>query len=375
MDLSREEEKLLESDNPAVAKCMEILVALGEIFGADRLIPIVSAHISGISYENIGEEGLEWLKSLKAKVKVKTTVNPAGMDSERWGEMGIDEDFARKQTEILKALVDLGAELTLTCTPYYVYKPNFGDHLAWAESSAVVYANSVLGAMTNRESGISALASAIIGKTPRYGLHVKENRAPTVLVKVKEDLNPSALGVVLGRELDGIPIFEFGRKLRDHELKQLGASLASTGNVAIFHVIGQTPEWRDFEIPKEKLEVDEADVRDECDPDLIALGCPHLSSEEIMEVLRFVERRGRPKIPVWIFTSRHVYEEMKEVVEKLERCGIKVFRDTCMVVSPATEKFECVMVDSGKALTYLPKLRGVKAMFGTTEECLRRAFE
>ncbi len=375
MHLTRDEEELLESDNPAVAKCMEILVALGDIFGADRLIPIKSAHISGISYRNIGEVGLEWLKGLRARVCVKTTLNPAGVDLEKWREMGVDEDFVEKQVEIIKTFERLGAEITLTCTPYYLQRPSFGDHLAWAESSAVVYANSVLGARTNRESGISALASAIIGKTPRYGLHIKENRAPTVFVRVRGDLNPSAVGYKLGSEIDGVPIFEFERRLSDDELKQLGASLASTGNIAIFHIIGQTPEWREFEVPKERVEIDEAEIADMCEPDLIALGCPHLSEREILEIHRIVERYGHPKREIWLFTSRHVYCRVRDVVERLERRGIRVFRDTCMVISPATERFECVMVNSGKALTYLPKLVGVRAVFGSTVECLRRAFE
>ncbi len=375
MNLSKDEEKLLESDNPTIAKCMEILVALGEIFGAERLIPIKSAHISGISYKNIGEEGLEWLKSLKARVRVRTTLNPAGMDLERWKDMGLNDRFVKKQIEVIKALESIGAELTLTCTPYYIHKPSLGDHLAWAESSAVVYANSVIGARTNRESGISALASAIIGKTPYYGLHVKENRAPTILVKVKGDLNPSIVGYKIGSEIDEIPIFDFERRLSDVELKQLGASLASTGNIAMFHVIDQTPEWREFDIPNEKMEVDRVEIKDDCEPDLIALGCPHLSEEEIREIARIIERYGKPKKPVWLFTSRHVYNKLRHVIEKLESKGIKVFRDTCMVVSPATERFECVMVNSGKALTYLPKLRRVKAIFGSTHECIRRAFD
>ncbi len=375
MDLSREEEKLLNSDDPTLAKCMEILVALGEIFEADRLIPVTSAHVSGISYGNIGEEGLEWLKGFRAKVKVRTTLNPAGMDLDRWREMGISEEFFRKQMEVLEALKRIGAELTLTCTPYYINRPSFGEHVAWAESSAVVYANSVLGARTNRESGISALASAIIGKTPRYGLHVKENRAPTILVRVRGDLDPSYVGYVVGGEVEGIPIFEFERRLSDDEMKQLGASLASTGNVAMFHVKDQTPEWDDFEIPREKMEVDGRDIGDECDPDLVALGCPHLSEREIIFIADIVERLGRPKREMWLFTSRHVWFRLKGLIERLERRGIRVFRDTCMVVSPATERFDCVLVNSGKALTYLPKLRGVRAMFAPTCECVRRAFE
>ncbi len=375
MFLTKEEEKLLERGD-GVSKCMEILVALGEIFGAERLIPIKHAHISGVSYQNIGDEGLEWLKNLNVNFAVKTTINPAGMDLERWREMGIDESFAKKQIELLNVFKEMGAELTLTCTPYYIYKPSIGEHLAWAESSAVIYANSVLGARTNRESGISALASAVIGKTPYYGLHIKENRAPNILVKVECDCDPAILGYKMGSEIEGIPIFKFNRMLSDDELRALGASLASTGNIAMFHVVEQTPEWDQFEIPREKVSVDKADLKFECNPDLIALGCPHMSKSEILDVYRIVEKMGgKVKTEFWIFTSRYVYDSMKDVVNRLEKRGIKVFKDTCMVVSPATERFECVMTNSGKALTYLPKLRGVTVMYGSLEECVKKAFE
>ncbi|WP_456328026.1 aconitase X catalytic domain-containing protein [Archaeoglobus sp.] len=375
MFLTKEEEKLLERGD-GVSKCMEILVALGEIFGAERLIPIKHAHISGVSYQNIGDEGLEWLKNLNVNFAVKTTINPAGMDLERWSEMGIDESFAKKQIELLNVFKEMGAELTLTCTPYYIQKPSIGEHLAWAESSAVIYANSVLGARTNRESGISALASAVIGKTPYYGLHIKENRAPNILVKVECDCDPAILGYKMGSEIEGIPIFKFNRMLSDDELKALGASLASTGNIAMFHVVEQTPEWNHFDIPREKVSVDKADLKFECNPDLIALGCPHMSKSEILDVYRIVEKMGgKVKTEFWVFTSRYVYDSMKDVVNRLEKRGIKVFKDTCMVVSPATERFECVMTNSGKALTYLPKLRGVTVMYGSLEECVKKAFE
>ena len=143
MYLTKEEERMLNSENETISKAMEIIVKIGELFGAEKLIRIESAHISGISYQNIGDEGLEWLESLKAKVRVKTTINPAGMDLKRWRDF-VDEKFYEKQLRILNALRRIGAELTLTCTPYYIHKPNLGEHLAWAESSAVVYANSII---------------------------------------------------------------------------------------------------------------------------------------------------------------------------------------------------------------------------------------
>lgn len=374
MHLTKDEEALLES-NSSVAKLMGILVALGKIYGAERLIPIHSSHISGISYQNIGDEGLEWLESLNAKVVVKTTVNPAGMDLVKW-EVMVDKDFYSKQIRIIKALEKIGAEISLTCTPYYLYDVKFGMHLAWAESSAIIYANSIIGARTNRESGISAIASAVIGKTPYYGLHIKENRAPNVLIKAA-NFDPSALGYHVGRILkhDQIPIFRFEKTLSKDELKSLGAALAATGNVAIFHVENQTPEWKNFEIPKEKIEIDGFEIKNECEPDLIAIGCPHLSKDELLQVLKLLEKEKKTvKRELWLFTSRYVANKNKEIVEKIESFNAKVFCDTCMVVSPITEKFECVMVNSGKALTYLPKLRGVKVKFGSLKECIKTAF-
>lgn len=375
MHLTREEEKLLESSNETLRKCMEILVALGEIYGAERLIEIKSAQISGISYDNIGDAGLEWLEGLEGKVRVRSFMNPAGMDVERWREMGIKEVFYEKQMRVIKALEKLGVELTLTCTPYYLETPSYGDHLAWAESSAVAYANSVIGARTNRESGISALASAIIGKTPYYGLHIKENRAPELRVIIK-NTDPAYAGYELGKIVGSkIVLAEFDRKLSRDELKAFGAALAASGGAGMFHVKEQTPEWNDFEIPAEKIEL-EAEIRkSDCEPDLIAIGCPHASFEELKLIDEYLAKHGKVRKEVWIFTSRRNVQKYRDIVESLEKKGVKVFADTCMVVSPATEKFSCVMVNSGKAFEYLPKLRGVNAIFGSLEECLRRAVE
>ena len=372
MFLSKDEERLLENGDYTTRKCMEILVAVGKIFDADRLIEIKSAQISGISYDNIGEAGLEWLESLNAKVKVPTLCNPAGMDLIRWREMGIDGDFYEKQVRVINALKKLGVTPTLTCTPYYLIEVKYGDHLAWAESSAIVYANSVIGARTNRESGITALASAIIGKTPNYGLHIKENRAPQVRVIVGE-IDPAIAGYEAGRIVeDKIPFVEFKKKPDADGLKAFGAALAASGGSPMFHAKGITPEWRDFEIPSEKIFIDGSEL-EKCEPDLIAIGCPHLSREELKNVCDLLSKMGRVKKPLWIFTSRRIAQENKEIVEKIEKFGAKVFSDTCMVVSPATRRFECVMTNSGKALEYLPKTKGVRATFGNLRECIEVA--
>jgi len=370
MHLTKEEEKMLNSDNETLRKCMEILVAVGETNDAERLVEITSAHISGVSYDNIGEAGLEWLESLEGKVKVPATVNPAGMDLKKWKEMGISEDFYEKQMRVLRVFEKLGVELALTCTPYYLSRPKYGEHIAWAESSAIVYANSIIGARTNRECGPCALAAAIVGKTPYYGLHVKENRAPTITVKIKGDL--AAAGYIGGEELKNeIPYFVFDREVPEYELKLLGAALAASGNTAMFHAEGITPEWKDFEKPSEKIEI-VGELRTECEPDLITIGCPHTSKEELELILKLLKGRKVRK-EFWIFTSRKISGESSDLVEKLESLGVKVFNDTCMVVSPATQRFECIMVNSGKAFNYLPLMRKVEVTFGDLKTCVEKA--
>ncbi|MDI3498940.1 aconitase X [Archaeoglobus sp.] len=370
MYLTKEEERLLESENDTIRKCMEILVAEGEANEAERLVEVKSAHISGVSYDNIGEAGLEWLESLDAKLKVPATLNPAGMDVERWREMGIDEEFYEKQMRVLRVFERLGVRMTLTCTPYYLLRPEFGDHLAWAESSAIVYANSIIGARTERESGPSAIAAAIIGKIPYYGVHIKENRAPTIFVRLKGDL--AAAGYKAGRELrDQIPYFVFDRSVTEEELKLLGAALAATGNTVMFHAENYTPEWKDFEKPAEKIEVDDRLER-ACEPDLITIGCPHASVRELETILKLMGGR-KAKKEFWVFTARDVARKAEKIVQKLEELGVKVFSDTCMVVSPATSKFRCIMVNSGKALYYLPNKRDVDVAFGDLRKCVETA--
>ncbi len=365
--------------------CMDIVETMARIFNARRLVEVRSVHISGISYQNIGDAGLEWIEELSESVKfrVKATVNPAGMDIERWKEMGITPEFYEKQMRILKALKRMGARLEMSCVPYYFERLKCGDRIAWAESNAVIYANSVIGARTNRESGITAIASAVTGLTPEYGMHLDENRTPDVAVKVElsREGDAALAGCIVGRIECDVPYLIPKVEMKESELKAIGAAMAASGGKAMFHVEGQTPEWDNYEKPEAIEVVSEEDVREMREelsptetPDLVAIGCPHAYAGEIVRISRFVDKE-KFRIPVWVFTCRRLLrnEAIRLAVEKIERAGGKVFCDTCMVVSPATEQFDYVMVDSGKALTYLPKLRGVRVCFGGLEECLRVA--
>src|SRR5438094_7766928 len=169
MRLTRDQRRLRDEGTPSQRKAMQILLALGGLSEAKRLVPITSAHVSGASYKMIGDPGLEFLEDFArdARVAVPTTVNPLGTDLAQWRDLGIPAEFADKQERIARAYGSMGVRPSFTCTPYLVgARPAFGEHVAWAESNAVCFANSVLGARTNREGGPSALAAAIDGATP-----------------------------------------------------------------------------------------------------------------------------------------------------------------------------------------------------------------
>jgi predicted aconitase len=248
MFLTKQEERILVGEEGVGRqRAMELLVALGKIYSAERLVPIASAHLSGVSYKTIGDGGLDFLveMSLDAKVSVKTTLNPAGMDLDRWQEMGVRREFAEKQRTIINAYGRLGVETNCTCTPYLTGNvPKPGQSVAWAESSALSFVNSVLGAKTNREGGPGALAAAIIGKTPLYGLHLDENRLPSIIVEadVNDEITDySLLGHAVGQKIGmAVPFFR-GIHPDVDGLKTMAAAMAAAGSVALFHIEGVTP--------------------------------------------------------------------------------------------------------------------------------------
>ena len=377
MHLTREEEKILEGEKgEGPAKAMELLVAIGKIYDADRLIPIESAQIAGVSYKTMGDAGLQFIQDFAqiAKVKVEAMLNPAGMDLQ---EKNYESDgFRKKQSQLVNAYRQLGIELTCTCTPYLIgNRPGLGDHLAWSESSAVSFANSVLGARTNREGGPSALMAAVIGKTPNYGLHLKENRKPDIVYEVNDEVPYSLLGYLVGRETgEKTPYFK-GLKPSEDDLKTLGAAMAATGSVALYHVEGRTPEADDFstenlekiEIEKEDIDVIRDELKTRSQPDVVVIGCPHLSKNEIDEIgKRLKGKEKKDGLDLFVYTSRKVKEESREAVAEIERFG-KVISDTCMVVSPLEESYDVAATNSGKAAAYLPKLADQKIIYADLE--------
>jgi len=382
MYLDPEEEKILAGENGETRqKMMELLVALGTVFGAERLVPIRSAQVSGASYKTIGEYGLAWLSSLHARAVVPAVLNPIGMPRERWKEMGVEPVFAERQQAVIEAYERLGVNLECTCTPYYLHETSFGDHLAWSESSAVSYANSVIGALTNREGGPGALAAALIGKTPCYGLHLEKNRKPQLIFTVKSDernwgiARYGALGYFAGKLAGNrIPFFKGIRPDRD-QLKALGAAMAATGAVAIYHVEDITPEAKKNRYDLSGLETititpTEIDrIFSEIHVDAVAVGCPHCSPDELAVIARLLKGKTVTK-PFYIFAAQGVIDKNLMTVNIIEKSGARVYADTCMVVSPVMERYSAIMVNSGKALAYVPDMCGAVARIGSIEECV-----
>jgi predicted aconitase len=387
MQLDSDDERILAGEQGETRqKMLELLVALGTVMGADRLVPIRSAQVSGASYKTIGKYGLEWLNTLDAKAVVPAVLNPIGMPRDRWDEMGVSKDFAGKQEAVIAAYARLGIALECTCTAYYLRETSYGDHRAGSESSAVSYANSVIGARTNREGGPGALAAALVGKTPYYGLHLAEKRKPQVVIAVTADTRDwtapeyGALGYHAGKLVGNrIPYFTGIRPDRDM-LKALGAAMAATGAVALYHVEGVTPEAVNERYDVKGLEAIPGDGAEghrliqDVEGEAVALGCPHCSPEELALIARLLDDKLVKK-PLYVFAAQGVIEANQDTVNAIEKCGARVFADTCMVVSPVMEEYGAIMVNSGKALAYVPDMCGAVARIGTTEACIREATE
>jgi len=390
MHLTKEEERIYDGEfGWANQICMKILVRLGELFNATRLIPINSAHVSGVSYKTLGDAPSDFLEALAnadARVKVKATLNPQSFDREYLCKK-LPPGLCQKQSDIMTYFEKMGFTESLTCTPYYLQNLKRGSHLAWAESSAVVYTNSITGAWTNREGGPSALAAAIIGKTPNYGIHKAENRQPKVLVKLEKQLQSEvefgALGIFLGKILeDKIPIIQDLRNASKGNLKQLGAALASTGMVNMF--CRETRGIKFNEIEKINVEtrgigqaIENLTTTSTQEPDLVFIGCPHCSLNEIKQAAELIgSRKVKDGTEFWVCTSQHIKEKAGKYVEKIEKSGGHVLTDTCAVVT-WTDKLgiKTIMTNSAKTAHYAPTLNKAETILAPIKECLKTAFK
>ncbi len=391
MELTSEEQEMVAGKHGKAAQtAMEILITLGEIYGAKKLIDVTSVQIAGVSYANLNEPGLAWLEEMAVdgKVRVMTTLNPAGMDLIDWRKLAISEEFAENQIRVVDAFKRLDVITTCSCTPYlYGNLPAYGQHIAWSESSAVCYANSVLGAKTNREGGPSALSAALVGKTPEYGFHLEENRQPELTVniecEVKGTFRFGALGKVLGDRfgkkityITGIP------KASVEELKSFCASYATYGGVALFHMEDITPN-KVNQIPDTIETVTENDMKkalgdldDDTEIDFISLGCPHASLAELEYIAKKLSGKSiNPKKEVWITTARPTKQiaDRMGFTKMIEDSGAKIAADTCCVVAPIKGRFHGLASDSAKMCYYGSGRNKFAVKLMSMDECLEEA--
>ena len=392
MQLTKQEQKMLDGEEGyAVQKSMEILTALGDIYGAKNLIKVSSVQVAGVSYHNLGDAGLEFLNELAkdGRVKVLTTLNPAGMDLENWQQLGISPEFAEKQNLVIDAFERMGILVSCTCTPYLIGNlPLYGEHLAWSESSAVTFANSVIGAKTNREGGPSALAAAFVGKTPCYGLHLDENRIPDVHVQVNAEMTKlsdwGALGYAIGKKAENKISYITGIKSVDlDDLKSFCASVVTYGAKPLFYMKGVTPGTELQTQPKETVIIEQADIKNAyynindfvTDIELVCVGCPHCSVNEISKVAELLRgKKVAEGTEFWVATSRTVKQlaDKRGYTQTIEASGAKFACDTCMAVAPLKGRFKSLATTSAKGCFY-SRQNNMKTKMGSIEECVQAA--
>ncbi|MEM2980218.1 MAG: aconitase X [Thermoproteota archaeon] len=344
--------------------------------GRKQYVRISSAHLSGISYLNIGDAGLEFLEDLSKsglRFKVRTTINPGCVDFDSTAEC--DPEVVEKQRRIVESLGIMGAVPSLTCTPYLFDNPvKRNQRIAWAESSAVLYANSVIGASTNKEGSLTALASAILGYSAKTGVHLRGGKNPHILVEyegeLKDELDYGLLGYVLGLKAGSkIPYLRLRKNHTEYfsNYKQLLASFGTSGTAPIVWIENVTPGFSKVRKPKLKISLDKHELEDqrkalseESPPSkgeklVFIMGCPHLSLEEAREILATLEGVRRLSVETWAFVSREAYSEAtgKELWESLFEKGVRVLKDSCVMHCRLKKEKAYVVTNSVKAAYYL----------------------
>lgn len=387
-----------------VRTAMRIVTRMARIQGAAALVDVTHVHVGGSIYTGPGSlQVIETLVARGARVRVPTTINAISIDRRRWREQGVDPGFAGQADRLATAFEDLGASPIFSCTPYvFPDGPRFGDDIVWAESNAIVWANSVIGARTNRHGDFLDVCAAVTGRAPLAGLHLPENRTGTFLVRVPPlgSLDGSfwtALGYLVGKEAGTlVPVVDGIRTAPSTEdLKAFCAAVATSGPVGLFHVVGVTPEAPTREValggrePVRTLDVTVDDLLATVDGlstaqggpalDLVVLGSPHFTPGDFAELAGLVAGRARaPRVDVLITTSRFALEQAERHgwAQAAAAFGARFSTDTCLCMldpDKVAPGVRTVMTDSGKFAHYGPGLirRGVR--FGSLRDCVESA--
>jgi hypothetical protein len=381
------------------ALAMRLVVRMAEVARAPRLRDITGAHIDSCLYH--GEVGLDFAERLlagAATVAVPATLNVSSLDLIHPELVRLDDDTRDRAKRLMDAYVSMGCRPTWTCAPYQLPdRPVLGEHVAWAESNAIVFANSVLGARTNRYGDFIDICAAVTGRVPDHGLHTDEGRLATIVIRLEDVLDAllddelvyPVLGHLLGRRagsevavIEGLP-----SDTSEDRLKAIGAAAASSGSVALFHAIGVTPEApsldavagvriRDEVITRADLRA----ARDElsrvpvgAEIGAVSVGTPHASEDQLHRLLALV-LESRPLVPFYVNTGRAQLTGFGALADDLADAGVTIVTDTCTYITPVLRGIDGpVMTDSGKWAWYAPSNLGFDVALGSLEDCVRSA--
>lgn len=415
MLLTEADRAMLEgADGPAVALSMRVILRLARVTGASELLDISGAHIDSCLFH--GTAGLDFARTLAeggGRVQVPTTLNVSSLDLLHPELYRGDPDTAADARRLMDHYEAMGCLPTWTCAPYQrSVRPGLGEHVAWAESNAIVFANSVLGARTGRYGDFVDICAAITGRAPASSFHLDEHRHARKVIdvtsvgpRVAEGAGPALLGHVIGRRSGTtVPVIVGCPTLDEDQLKTLGSAAASSGSVAMFHVVGSTPEATTIEeatggaaveaLPH--IIVTPADLRAAWDElstvatgttndvliGAVSLGTPHYSVTEfgvLVELLKEAQALGRRfRVPFYVSTGREVVTELdlRGWIPVLEDVGVQLVTDTCTYITPVMAPFEGpAMTDSPKWAYYAPGNLGIDVVFGTVEDCVQSAIE
>jgi len=405
MYLTDEEKGMLDGSwGEAVRKAMEIVVRLGEIYGAERLVEFTSGHIDGNIDKEHNETSIAWLESLASegvRVKPFVTLNSVGLDRERYGELGFCAQDFEAQVRLNRVFESIGCIGLYSCIPFFGGNlPRFGEHVCWSDSATIPFVNAVVGARTSREAGLSALMSAIVGRTPLYGYHLKENRYGKILIKVDAVLKGiydyCILGYAVGEKVGGkVPVLEgLEPKPGMGELLSLGTGMGTSGSVGMYHIEGVTPEAPSREAafggrkPEEIVTINRNDLDRVWrafndvpgdDMDFVALGCPHNSLRQIQEIVEILDgRKIHDNVRMWVHTAAPIraMADQMGLTERIRKAGGHITADICSVCAPLSRLgIHSVATDSVKQAFYSHVFNKVKTRLGRVKTVIESAIQ
>jgi hypothetical protein len=406
MHLTAEEEAIRAGrwGEPA-RRALEMQIAVGDFFRAERMVRVTSAHLTG-DPESMGEAGLAFVEDLarqEARFVVPTTTNSCNVDFDLYRALGQPEAVARQERRLRALITAMGGVLLTSCANYQAMAPpRFGEHLAWGDTGAVIYANAVCGARANFEGGPASYAAALTGRVPAYGMHLEACRLGTHLVEVRDQPRTvsdwGALGVLVGRQLTNywlVPVFNGLEAEPDPDaLKQLGATLASYGSLAMFHLVGITPEARTLDEafggrpPRATMAVAPGDLdriyrgfRPEKEAvDLVVFGTPHLSILEVRRLAGLLEGKKVSANTMLLLTTNAAVKaraDREGYTQVIEGAGGRIAVGVCYYIMTPREmarrhRLRTLVTDSAK-LANIIAAYGYNPIFRPTDECVDAA--